>query len=830
VCTSHGTEQVDALLPLASSLSVIADVTFATDLRQALRGLWRQKRFTAVVVLTLGIAIGANIAVFHVVNLTLLRPLPFDEAEELFRVQAGVTRPNGATSLVALSPHAFVRIREARIFEDVVAQRLENLAIRTATGEPQRVAAVRVASGWMELFGLRPALGRGFTEHEERLGAGAPAVLISHSLWQRAFGGDRGVLGRSILLEDHALTVVGVMPPSFNYPYQSELWLPMTVDRGLTSPTNLNVVGRLRHGETADAARARLRALSAQLARETAQPDGERVLQATPLRTDLLENNDRVLIALLAAVAFVLLIAATNVASLTLTRAVNRRREMAVRTALGATRLRRFGAIVSETVVLAALGGALGALLASWALSVVSVLLPRQLRELGAQAALDERMFAFVAAVTVLAGFIFGVLPAFRLSGSPQLEQLGSGLRTTSTKQDRGLLSSVVVAEIALALLLAVGAAQMLQYVRDSETTHPGFDVENALTLRVPLSDTRFPTAQARLAFIGRIAEVLGSMPGVSAVGLTSMLPVGGGNQLAQVSVESRSGEAVAFTVNHRVIDAGYFKAMGIPLLAGRRFDDRDRTGGEPVAIVSRALADRSWPGADPVGKRIRRTRAAGQTPWLTVVGVVGNVREPREAASESWYLPYTQQVATFTGFIQPVFVLKAALEPAVLGDAARLMVARVDGATPVFQVATLKELNTLQFAQERLGTEVMAAFAIAGLLLVLLGVYGVTSYGVSQRVQEIGIRIAFGAPSRQIVRMVLAQTATLSAMGLTIGTAGAMLAVRGLHRLVPGIDPGQWILYAVPAAGLAAVTLLAGALPAWRATRIDAARALQDR
>jgi putative ABC transport system permease protein len=805
-------------------------MTIGSEIRHAVRSLSRQKRFAIGVILTLAVAIGANAAVFHVVNLTLLRPLPFAESEALFRIQASMTMPSGAASLVAVSQQAFARLRDARIFDSVVAQRLENLVVRTPTGEPKRVVAIRVSSGWTQLFGVRPALGRGFNDEDDRLGAGAASVLLSHSLWERDFGADPSVLGRAIVLEDRAVTVVGVMPPAFNYPYQAELWLPMTVDPNAGTPGNLNVIGRLRRGSTIESTREQLRVISMQLAREAPQTNAGRILRATPLRTDLSDNQDRLLVALLGAVAFVMLIAAANIASLFLTRAVHRRREMAVRAALGATTFQRARAVLCESSLLAVLGGIAGALIASWIIPIVTVLMPRPLRELGVQGAIDVRMTVFVVGVTLVSGFVFGVLPALRLAGATSLADLGSGTRSTGTHTDRRLLEAVVVAEIAMALLLSICAAQLFDHVRRAESAHPGFRATGALSMGVPLSDRRLQTAEARIAFLRRVDEELRTIPGVTASGLTSLLPVGGGNALAQVSIDRGSDDRVRLSVNHRAVSPGYFGAMGVPILRGRDFDDRDRPDSQPVVIVSTALAERFWPGDEPLGKRIKRGAPADPNPWLTVIGIVGNIREPEEAVPETWYLPYTQQVNAFTGFVQPVFVLRAEIDAASLAQSARAAIARVDASVPVFNVSTLDDLNAGEFASERLGTNVMSAFAAGGLLLVLLGVYGVTRYGVSQRLQEFGVRMAFGARAPQIVWMVLRQAAWFAFAGIALGLPGALIASRALEQIAPGVASRDPVLFLIPMAGIALATLLAAGFPAWRATRIDPATALRER
>jgi putative ABC transport system permease protein len=798
-----------------------------SDLRYGARVLARQKKLSALVVVTVGLAIGANVSIFQVLNLTMLRALPFADAGRLCRVLAMVARPNAAPARGALSPQAFARVRDSGIFERVVAQRVTNLVLRTEA-EPERVVGIDVSSGWTPLFGIRPALGRPFAADEERRGAGAGVAIISDALWQRAFQRDPAVLGRTVLLDDRSTSIIGVMPPAFNYPYHADVWLPMSLDESAGAPANLNVVGRLAASATPAATSARLRDLTTELIAGDPTSNTGRTLEAIPLRTDLLENGDVIVLALFGAVAFVLLIAAANVSSLLLTRAMARRRDMAVRAALGATRLQRFRAMACESLVLAAAGGVFGALVALWAHSTSSVLLPKDLRELGVPPTADARVIGFMFAITAFAGCVIGLLPAWRFSRVDINGALRGG-RSTSSPGDRRLLGGVVVAEIAVALVLLVGATQMLDFLRAVNRADPGFDARGVLTLRVPLSPTRLPSADSRVAFVRRILDELGAIPGVSAAGVTSFLPLGTTNQATVVSTDAARDDRVPMSANHRVVDGRYFRAIGLTLVAGRTFDDRDRAGGEPTAVVSRALADELWPKQEALGQRVKRGPRDAAAPWLTVVGVVNNTREQREATAETMYVPYTQQVASFTGSVQPTFVLRTATDFGELALSARRAVARVDAGSPVFQVATIDEIQSIAYAQERLGTQTVGVFAAAGLVLVILGVYGLTAYAVAQRMREMAIRRTFGAAVSHIVWLVVRQSGVLAMTGIVAGGVSAVVLSRVLRGLVPGLQAAPSGAFLFPALALALLTLIAAGLPAWRVTRIDPIVALRQ-
>jgi putative ABC transport system permease protein len=370
---------------------------------------------------------------------------------------------------------------------------------------------------------------------------------------------------------------------------------------------------------------------------------------------------------------------------------------------------------------------------------------------------------------------------------------------------------------------------QMVEHIRRIETVDVGYETAGRLSVRVALSDRRLPTAEARVAFVAQLLDAFRRVPGVESVGVTSLLPIGGGNQIAPVSIDSQSAEEPSrLSVNHRIVDGTFFKTVGMPIVAGRTFDDSDRTDSEPVVIVSRALAEKLWPGESALGKRIKRGRPADRAPWLNVIGVVGNVREPREAAAESWYLPYAQHVTGFTGSVQPNFILRASGDPGLIAEPARSAVRALDSSVPVFQVATLDALQAVFYSQEHLGTTVMSLFAIGGLLLVLLGVHGVTTYSISQRMHEIGVRMAFGADGAQIVRMMLRQTVSVTAVGLVIGSIGAIAVSRALDRFVPGIQPASGSVFVLTAAGLSVVAFAAAVWPAWRAVRRDPLAALR--
>ena len=800
--------------------------SFWHDVRFALRTLAANPGLTAVALLTLALGIGANTAMFSVVDGVLLKPLPYPQPGELQVVWS--TNPSKGYPRFTVSPPDFVDWKaEAESFEGLAAVDFNRVNL-TGRGEPEVLAAGLVSADFWQVFGVPLPLGRGFLPSEDAPGKGHVAVL-SHSLWQRRFGADPGIVDQAITLDGVRYTVVGVAPPGFDTPNDRDLWLPLALepDPSQRGAHFLVVFGRLRDGVAPAQAAIEMAAITGRL--EKQYPDTNTGVGASvvPLQENTVEDVRQALLVLLAAVAAVLLIACLNVANLLLARLTAREKEIAVRTALGAGRTRLVRQMLTESLVLALAGGALGTALAVWgtrALLAMNDDIPR-----ADAIGIDGRVLAFTLAVSLGTGLLFGLFPALQGPGRDLHDALKEGGRGNSGGgRARLARQGLVLAEVALALVLLVGAGLLLRSFANLQGIDPGFRSAGVLTLEVSPPEFKYENEEQQSAFYGRLLERVSALPGVERAASAFPLPLDGSGFVLTYAIAGRpepapGNEPVAAI---RVVTPEFFRALDVPVLRGRAFGDGDRLGAEKVAVVIQSWARREFPGQDPIGQRLTFDDPAdADAEWMTVVGVVGDVRHralSEDPMAEVYWsqLQLPQRHATL--------VVEAAGDPAALTAAVRAAVREVDPDLPVYRVRTLDEVVAASLSSSRFNAVLFGLFAALALALAAVGVYGVVSYAVAQRTHEIGIRMALGAGHRSVVGMVLRQGMGTVLLGVAAGLVGAVFASRLLAGLVFGVSPRDPLTFALVPLALAAVALLANVVPAKRATQVDPMIALR--
>jgi putative ABC transport system permease protein len=790
------------------------------DLRYGVRMLFKTPGVTFVAVLTLTLAIGANTAIFSVVNAVLLRPLPFPEPERIVRLWE--SHPPTNLPQTSVAPPNFLDWRsQSQVFTQMAAYREDGFNLQ-AGDEPRRVNGARVTVDFFSVLGMKPAAGRAFTPQENAPG-GERVVILSHASWQKSFAGDQRFVERQIKVDGQPHTVVGIMPPGFRFPQDDvELWLPYALDPNSDrrSPF-LRVLGRLRPGATLVQARSELETIALRL--EHAYPDsnkGWRVFML-PLHEAISGQVQRPLYILLGAVLFVLLVGCANVANLLLSRNAAREREMAIRAALGAGRWRIVRQLLTESLLLAFLGGAGALLLAAWGVKLLATLGPRNIPRLN-EAALDLPVLGFTLAVALLTGLIFGMAPAWqhvRLNLNTTLKE-GARMAGGSARRLRQLL---VVAEIALALLLLIGAGLMIKSFVRLQQVAPGFDAQRALTMELNLAPAKYARAEQRTAFLQQVLERLKALPGVEVAGATHRLPLRGNSGMGyQIEGRPASAPGGRDRVNFRSVTPDYFRTIGTALVAGRTFTEEESWQRSNAVIINQKFQRLHWPDENPLGKRIR---LGGVDPPLTVVGITADVKESGLGVDTepSVYVPYVRMPAQ-----QMTLVLRTGSEPLSLAAAASAGVRQIDAEQAVSGISTLENLVSETVAQPRFNTWLLALFALLAVLLAAVGIYGVMAYAVAQRTQEIGLRMALGAQPRDVVKLVIGQGMKLVAFGVALGLLAALGLTRWLKTLLFSVEVTDPLTYAVIAVLLAAVALVACYLPARRAMKVDPLIALR--
>jgi putative ABC transport system permease protein len=790
------------------------------DLRYALRRLFQTPGFTAIAVITLALGIGANTAIFTVIEAVLLRPLPFPERDRLVMVWETHAQRPGRNNVIG--PRNFIRWQEQQtVFADLAAMAALPVNI-TGDGEPMRAGAGVVTPNLFSVLGVQPVMGRAFTANE---GAeGQPLVtVISHGLWQTRFGSDPSVLGKSIVVNDRPRTIIGVAPPGMSLPETAlELWLPIvfTPPSAQQSGRWMMSVARLKPGVSREQAQSEMATIAKRL--EQATPDTNALwgVNVEPIQQHFTGNVRKPLLVLLGAVALVLLIACANVANLLLARAAARDREVAVRVALGVSRWRLVQQLLAESIVLSLIGAAAGLALAVWGLDSIVALIPAEVSQF-TRIGLNLPVLAFTLVLAVLTGILFGLAPALRAVHLESFEALKEGGRGTSTGAGhRWIRNSLVVGEAALALVLLVGAGLLMKSFYNLVTVDPGFNPERLVTVQIDLPPRQYAEEAQQAQFYTALVDALKQQPMIESVAAIQWLPFQGLGANTDFRRDDRPTPAPGDEpgAHVRSITPGYFKTMGIPLLRGRLFDERDKAGLPTRAvIINTTAAELHWPGEDPIGKRL--TMPWGEDLKGEIVGIVGDIKlrslteDPQPTMY--WHMPQFQM-----NFM--TVVARSQAEPGVVATAIRDQVRALNPNLPLGEVRTMNELLARSLDDRRFTMLLLATFAALALVLAAVGLYGVMSYAVVQRTHELGVRMALGAGTRQLSRMVMGEGLGLVVLGIAIGLVGSWIIVRFLQSLLFGVSGNDPLVFGVVPVMLVAVTLLATYIPARRATRVD--------
>ncbi len=812
--------------------------TFWQDLRYGARMLVKNPGFTLVAILTLALGIGANTAIFSVVNAVLLRPLPFYSSERLLAL--GQTEAEDRSNLSQFSFRNFADLREqTKAFERLAAY-YNNTMTLTGQGEAARLRTTVATADLFPLLGVSPALGRVFLPEEDNAGAGGrgyPAIL-SWDCWQQHFGGEDGVVGRTITLNGNAYTVAGVMPAKFLFPVQAqptEVWISTARDNEKTGEGSImvergyrawRVVGRLKDSATIQQAQTEADLVASNLATQFPHMNKDVGIKVMPLLEWLVGNLRFTLLLLFGTVGVVLLIACSNVANLLLERAVSRQREITVRVALGASRWRIARQLVTESLMLALAGGTLGSLLAMWSTTLIVSLSPESITRI-TETRLDARVFVFTAAVSLLTGVLFGLAPAISVSPGGLAEALKEGGRSGAGGLRSGRARNLlVVAEVALALVLLIGAGLLVQTLVRLQNVPLGFDPRNVLTMNVAKSSTGTPEQTGE--FFRQLSDRIRTLPGVVNASVTWQLPLSGASATTGLEIEGQPPKETASLpvgVLHSA-GPGYFRTMGIPLLEGRDFTDRDDMKSAPVIIVNETLAKKFFPAGDAIGKHMTPGfSTTGGAVKREIVGVVGDVkhRSLRGASMYEFYFAQAQMPLT-----SMTVVVRTSGDPHALVGAVRKEVQSMDGNAPVFSILTAEEYMARSVASPRFNMTLVAAFAAVALLLTAVGLYGVISFSVSQSTREIGIRLALGAQTSDVLKLVMGQGLVLTLLGVGAGLAAAYLLTRLMSSLLFGVGATDVVTFVGVSLLLLTVALLACYLPARRASRVDPMVALR--
>ncbi len=806
--------------------------TLMQDLRYGFRSLLKSKGFTFVAVLALALGIGANSAIFSVVNAVLLRPLPFASPEQLMTVQ-GRNERDGSTFNEHSYPN-FVDLRDQSQSFAHVAAYSPTTAFITGGDEPERVRGVIASADLFPMLGVQPALGRVFTRDEDKPG-GQRVVVLSYGLWQRRFGADPKIIGQEIPLGSAPSLVLGVMPQGFKYPLGGdnyEFWMPLAGSVSASDLTGrgsvfLPIAARLKPGVAIEQAEAEANTIARRLAMQYPATNSGQGYALKPLHENLVGDLRPALLVLLAAVGCVLLIACANVANLLLARATSRQKEISIRTALGASRWRIVRQLLTESLLLALMGGALGLLIAMWGIDLLLAATPADLPRLN-EIALDGRAIGFTVVMTLLTGVIFGLAPALQASKADLNDALKEGGRGSSEGGSRNKLrSALVVAEIAMSLVLLVGAGLLTQSFLRLLNVTPGFNPERVMTLDLAMGRRKYPDSQQQITFLQNLLQRASTLPGVEAVGVVNPLPLNGNFDAYNFSFPGRApaapGEEPA--ADRRVISPDYFRAMSIPLQKGRQFSERDVRDAPAVVVINETFARRHFADTDPLGQQIVFTDAPN-APAREVVGVVADVRHAGldAPAGPEYYVPYEQTPATRVTLVART----ASNDPASIMPALRGLIREFDKDLPLWNVRTMNSLLSESVARHRFNMTLLGIFALVALLLASLGIYGVMSYSVTQRTHEIGIRMALGAQGRDILKLVVGQGMILTLAGVLTGVVAAFAVTRAMSSLLFGVSAADPLIFSAVALLLTLVALLACYLPARRASRVDPMEALR--
>jgi putative ABC transport system permease protein len=815
--------------------NMIADLW--QDLRYGARTLMKQPVFTLIATLTLALGIGANTAIFSVINTVLLKPLPYSQPEQLVMIYGEFPALN--TNQMSLSVPEYTDFQQqaqsfaaSGVFDSSGSA---NLAPEEG-GQPERVERAMLSPEMFAVLRVAPLLGRVFTPEDAQQGRD-DVVVLSHGLWQRRFAGRADAVGQKLMISGRSHTIIGVMPTGFAFPPKAEMWQPLwfpkeMYDQQRRGARGLEVLARLKPGVSLTQAQAELDQLGGRLT--TQYPQNYRAerryrMLAAPMLEDYVGELKPALLLLLGAVGFVLLIACANVANLLLARAATRQQEIAVRLALGAGRGRLIRQLLTESILLAVAGGAAGLLLAVWGAQLLLRFAPDNLPRLG-EVSPDGRVLAFTALASLLTGVIFGLAPALQSARADVNDALRESGRTGAGARQQRLRNAFVIAEIALALVLLVGAGLTLKSFWRLQAVEPGFNPDGVLTMRMLLPFTTHRGIPERATFFRQVLERLRATPGVANAGAVSRIPMAPGNNSGTMTGENSvvGPNDPPVEVEMRWASPQYFQTMGIALLSGRDFSDADAEGMLPVAVVDESFARRFYPNENPIGKRIKRGGPNSARPWKTIVGVVRQVRNQRLDATSlpQAYFPVFQEADEM--FNLSFAVRASGSDPSALAPGVRAAVLAVDRNQPIFDVKPLRQIVADSIALKRLALMLLVVFAVVAVLLAGSGIYGVMAYAVTQRTREIGIRVALGAPRGDVLRLVVRQGLKLALCGVALGLIVAFALTRLLKALLFGVSATDPLTFVGITLLLLVVALVAALVPAWRATKIDPLAALR--
>jgi putative ABC transport system permease protein len=813
------------------------------DLRYGVRAMRRAPGFTAMAVLVLGLGIGANTAIFSVVNAVLLRPLPYEQPDRLVNLWHAPPQSSfpGVAEFV-VSPANFLDWRsQAQSFEGMAAYGRGGYTL-TGNGNPETIRMIAVTDGMFSILGARPILGRGFVSGEDRPGR-EHVVVLSNGIWRSRFGANPEIAGKTIMLNSQAYTVIGVMGADFDFPItndpssRTQMWTPLAwtdQERATRGNHNYAVAARLKPGVTVKQAQGELAAISNRLAEQYPETNKGWGSIAVPMREDLVGDVRPALLILLGAVVLVLLIACANIANLVLVKALTRRKEQAVRVALGASRRRLLQQALAETLLLAFAGGVVGLIFAHYGVILIVKFLAQRLPR-ASEIGLDGWVLGFTVVVSLAAGFAAGLLPAFRASRADVNDALKQGLgRATSDSGGSRTRDLLVVSEVALSLMLLIGAGLLIRSLWMLHQVNPGFEAAHVVTMEISVPSNKFTDMQQQIGYFGRVLDRVRILPGVQATGLIDSLPLTDDGSIQPIAVAGRPAVPMADMpeVDVRVISPGYLGAMHLPLLEGRDLDDTDVAGRPDAVLISDSMAKQFWPNEDAIGKQLTLYFFPEHT--RVVVGVVGDVKlyavnETRGKAT--LYFPAAQFTVprgeTFRSFGMKL-AFRTTLPPANMASTAALAIHEVDPEIPVQKVRTMDEMIAASLSEERFTMLLLGAFAGLALLLAVVGICSVTSYSVSRRTNEVGIRIALGASRMDVMILVVRHGVILALVGLTIGAGGALLLSRVMRSQLFGVQPTDPITFLGGAGVLMVVVLVASYIPARRAMRVDPMVALR--
>ncbi|HEX7334557.1 MAG TPA: ABC transporter permease [Pyrinomonadaceae bacterium] len=799
------------------------------DLRYALRGLRKHRGFTVVAVITLALGIGANTAIFTVINTVLLRPLPYEQPDQLVVLMEMISdRPAGVSY-----PNFVDWRKQSTSLENIAAVRNRESFNLTGAGESERLQGRLVSANFLSTLGVKPFRGRDFLAEEDQPGA-SPVAIISHALWQRRFGGDESILGKQLTLNGQQFTVIGVTPPNFQYGSEADISVPIGLSaerfklRG--KDPGVNSFARLKPETSIEAANAELNTIAARLEQQYPDTNTGRRMRVQSLRESVVGEIRPVLLTLLGAVGFVLLIACANVANLLLTRSAGRQKEMAIRTALGAGRTRILRQLFTESAVLALAGGVVGLLLAIWGTRLISSYIPEGIPRMG-ELGIDGRVLLFTLGASLLTGVFFGLAPALQSFDKNLTETLKEGERNSSRGHNRaGKL--LVVSEVALTMVLLVGAGLLVKSFWRLSQVDPGFNPENVLAMQVSVN-ARPEEGPKVDGFLDEIKSRVQALPGVQSVSVSNGMPFEGAN-FPPFVIDGQPAPAPGQepTGLLYIVSTDYFKTMGISLVRGRLFSAQDTRESPQVALIDEVFARQHFPNQDPIGQRFKLNTPDAES--REIVGVVRHVEhvglEGQTANTAEFYFNFDQlSIATLPRYVRRVNLLvRTTVEPLSLAGPVRNQITALDKNQAIFNMRTMEQALSRSVAARRFSMILLGVFAMLALTLAAVGIYGVISYSVAQRTREVGIRMALGADTIDVIKLVVRDGLKLVLIGVGVGLAGALLLTRMMTTLLFGVTPTDAVTYAIVALGLIVVALIACCIPARRATKVDPLVALR--